>query len=70
MSAIAVILLAGVVDRWYLGLEWFGLVPPVRILAVGTATLAGLVFYFAWLWYASRTDNPAPDELGDIEASE
>jgi hypothetical protein len=66
---LAVVLWSGAVDRLFLGLEWFGLVPPIRwpVLAVGvTAALAG---YFGCLWRASRqrpglagpgVDHPSP----------
>jgi hypothetical protein len=51
---IAVIMLAGVADRWFLGLEWFGLVPHVRVFVVVVAIAIGLACYLRWLWYASR----------------
>jgi hypothetical protein len=56
---LAVLLLAGVVYRWYLGLEWFGLVPFVRWPVVVLAVVGGLAGYLTWLWYASREDAAA-----------
>jgi hypothetical protein len=56
---LAVVFLAGVADRWYLGLEWFSLVPRVRWVVIVVAVVAGLVFYLVWLWRASRDMIPA-----------
>ncbi len=47
-------LVAGMVDRWYLGLEWFNLVSSIRWIVLGAALFIGLGGYFIWLWLASR----------------
>ncbi len=39
---VAVVLLAGGVDRWYLGLEWYGLISGLRFQVLGCAVLLGL----------------------------
>ena len=49
-----VIMVAGVSDRWYLGLQWFKLVPSIRWACVGVSFAVGLLAYFLWLWAASR----------------
>jgi len=52
-----VILVAGMIERWYrwyLGLEWFGLVSSARWTWVGVGMTVGLAAYFVWLWVASR----------------
>jgi hypothetical protein len=52
---LAVVLWSAVVDRLFLGLEWFSLVPPLRWQVAVAGMAAGLVVYFGWLWRASRT---------------
>jgi len=55
----SVILMSGTLYRWYLGLEWFELVPRMRVVVVGIALTMGLLAYFVWLRYASsRLPNP------------
>ncbi len=54
---VVALVLAGAADRWYLGLEWFGLVPHAGWAAVAAANVLGLSVYLAWLWHATR---PAP----------
>jgi hypothetical protein len=49
-----VTLVVGIVDRWYLGLEWLELVPRVRWYVTIFAVVSGMVIYLTWLWYASR----------------
>ncbi len=49
-----VVLVAGQVDRWYLGLQWFNLVSSIRFVVFGVALFVGLVAYFFWLWLAAR----------------
>jgi hypothetical protein len=55
----AAVMLAAVVDRWYLGLEWFGLVSGLRLPVVVVGTSVGLAIYVSWLWFASRETAPA-----------
>ena len=54
---IAVLLVAGSLDSWYLGLEWFNAVRSIRWIVVTIAIAAGMVCYFMWLWHASREKN-------------
>lgn len=56
----AVVFVAGEIDRWYLGLEWFGLVPQIRYLVSAVAVLVALAAYLLWLWTVSRR---AQDEV-------
>jgi hypothetical protein len=56
---LVIVLVAGQVDRWYLGLEWFGLVPTVRWFVIGAAVFVGLAGYFIWLRLASRRTQDA-----------
>jgi hypothetical protein len=54
MVAVAV---AASAYRWYIGLAWFGLVPPARVfvpVVACIACLAGLATYVLWLWSAAR----------------
>ena len=61
-------MIIGVIDRWYLGLEWFRLVPSVRWIVSGVGLVAGLALYLIWLWLASRiTDNPEEPDPPDVE---
>ena len=56
---LAILLLAGSADRWYLGLEWWGVVEGRRA-AVGVAAMSlGFLAYFWWLWSATRI-GPTP----------
>jgi hypothetical protein len=71
MWLVAVVLIAGGVDRWYLGLEWYGLVAGSRLLVVLSSIVGGLCIYLAWLWWASRAtdaghgiDAADPADLG------
>jgi hypothetical protein len=52
---LGVILWSGLVDRVFLGLQWFGLVPNLRWQVVAVGVAAGLAGYFGWLWRASHT---------------
>ncbi|MCH7988350.1 MAG: hypothetical protein IID46_04270, partial [Planctomycetes bacterium] len=57
---LVVVFVAGMMDRWYLGLEWFKLISSIRWIVFGAALLVGLGVYFVWLWLASRrTQNAA-----------
>ncbi len=49
--ALAVVMLAGTVDRWYLGLRWFELVPYAPGLLALVAIAIGLLTYLIWLWF-------------------
>jgi hypothetical protein len=44
-----VLLVASACERWYLGLEWFGIVYGVRWIVMASALGSGLVTYFWWL---------------------
>ncbi len=55
---VAVVLFAGGVDRWYLGLEWYGLVAGSHLLVGVCSILGGFCIYLAWLWWASRVTGP------------
>lgn len=52
-----VVILSGAVDRWYLGLEWFGLVSSARLVCYLAAVTVGLSVYFVWLWSAAIRDT-------------
>jgi hypothetical protein len=54
---LAATILTTIIDRWYLGFEWFGLVPRIRWIVDAISITAGLVFYFGWLWARSRVDE-------------
>lgn len=65
----ATLLVAGTVDRWYLGLEWFKLVPRIRWYVATLAATSGLLCYLTWLWYAlgerqSGVVNASPQRVG------
>ena len=56
--ALVVVLVAGMTDRWFLGLKWFDLVSSGRWLCFCAAEVIGLGTYFSWLWVTSRrTEN-------------
>jgi hypothetical protein len=57
---VAVGLLAGSIDRWYLGAQWFGFVPGNRLLVVSVAVVGALGFYFVCLWRAVRKAHGEP----------
>jgi len=68
MWVMSVVMIIGVIDRWYLGLEWFRLVPSLRWIVNGVGLVAGLTLYLIWLWLASRiTDNPEEPDPQDVE---
>jgi hypothetical protein len=50
----AVILIAASVYRWYLGMEWYGILPGIGIWVGSIAVILGLAVYFGWLWRAAR----------------
>jgi hypothetical protein len=52
------ILMGGWGVRWYLGLEWFALVPMLRVPVAVVGVGLGLAVYFIWLWHASRGGEP------------
>jgi hypothetical protein len=54
---IAVILVAESANRWYLGFEWFGVLPGVRLWVGITAAIVALVVYFVWLWRSARSTS-------------
>jgi hypothetical protein len=55
---IAAILVGGAVQRWYLGLEWFGFAPGNRVVVGISSTVLGLAVYFSWAWHAVRRSPP------------
>jgi hypothetical protein len=56
----AVVLWSGAVDRVFVGLEWFKLVPRIRWQVVCVGEVVGIAVYFTWLWRASR-EQPSCD---------
>jgi len=74
--ATAAVLVAGSAYRWYLGLEWFGLVPFAwangRVVVAVVACTAGLAAYVLWLSAAARlrrgSDSAEPGTAADGEA--
>jgi hypothetical protein len=52
---LAVAAVAGSMDRWYLGVEWYGFLPGARWLVVPASVAGGLGIYFVWLWRAVRS---------------
>ena len=54
-----VLLMAAMLDSWYLGLEWFNVVRSIRWFVVAVAITFGMVGYFTWLWRASRCSKNA-----------
>jgi len=57
---LVVLLVGSSLDRWWLGLEWFQLVPSIRGTVTIIAVLATQLVYLAWLWHWSRhTQVPA-----------
>jgi hypothetical protein len=58
---VAVAFLGLAVDRWWFGLEWYGLAPhALRYWAIGAGFVAALLVYFVWLWHASAVEPPPP----------
>lgn len=51
---IVIIVVASSVDRWYLGLEWFGVVSGIRLWVGTVAVIVGLTVHFVSLWRAAR----------------
>ena len=47
---LTVLHIAGCTDRWYLGLTWFGLAPPIRWVVWIVSVAIGLAVYIGWLW--------------------
>jgi hypothetical protein len=52
--ALAVLLVAGSMDRWYLGAEWYGLLHGARWVIISVSVAGGFALYFVWLWRAVR----------------
>jgi hypothetical protein len=46
---LTVLLVAAAAERWYLGLQWFGILEGLRTVVVASALLLGLIAYFWWL---------------------
>jgi hypothetical protein len=55
---VAVLAIASSLDRWYLGMEWYGLLSGGRWAAFAAALTAGPALYFLWLWLAARRSPP------------
>lgn len=51
---LAMLMLVGSVDRWYLGFSWFELVPRIRWQVMTLTVIGGIACYLTWLWHASR----------------
>jgi hypothetical protein len=51
---LTVAMVAGSMERWYLGAEWYGFLPGARWVVVSGSVSAGLVFYLLWLWQGVR----------------
>jgi len=45
---------SGMLNSWYLGLEWFNVVRSMRWFVEAVAVASGMVGYFTWLWRSSR----------------
>lgn len=67
--ATAVVLVGGSASRWYLGLEWFGLVPSDwasgQLVVVAVGCTAGLSAYVLWLSSAARSPGNGPASPGN-----
>ena len=51
---VAVVFVSGSIDRWYLGLEWFGLLIGYRFHVLITGILLGLTAYVTWARCAAK----------------
>jgi hypothetical protein len=55
---LAILLIAGCVDRWYLALEWWQGISGFRWQVLGFGWTLATILYFRWLWRATRLEEP------------
>jgi hypothetical protein len=65
---LAVILIAGSMDRWYLGVEWYGFLAGARWVIFCISVAGGLGLYFVWLWRMVR--NLPADPVAAVAAAD
>ena len=67
---IAVLFVSASIERWYLGLEWFGVVYGYRIAVSLGGIIVGQLIYSVWLYRAWSRQRVAAIRLSsDAQAS-